>query len=521
MTDPRLRVIQRGENSEEEVLAVLEETTIAVHLPSGQPNLSHQLLALCLVDLLTRVFARITIDVDPGARADTRLPDGPDLLIDRLQAIRANGTTPSEAGEPSIVIAVGPKPAGDIHLDGGGWKSYLGSTPSRLAPPDEETEAVPIGPLLAAARGAAHAFNLAMEPLGRTSQLPASLYSSALDFRCGPEPLTPPAVPPSFHIEALQVGAGSLGGALDYALARCCSLTGTLAVIDPQCLEDENAYRALLAPRPVAMAEEEKAARAALELAATGLEVVGERIDVRGWLASRERDAPLPLVLCAVDSAASRREIQDCLPLELLNGACNETEATVSAHRTGDGPCVYCLHLPTVMDHAAVKSRRIVAATGIPYEAVVGLLTTSAPLEENHVRFVERHADLPPGALDDYRGATLEQLYDREFRYGAVQIESGGGGIVSVASPWVTALAGFLLAAETLKHAGGEAHEPYRLGANGTLGVKVEESVYASPEHVLLTNPERWPNNQCLCRSPRRRGLIVARYGLSEAEYEL
>ncbi|MGN6254721.1 MAG: ThiF family adenylyltransferase [Solirubrobacterales bacterium] len=521
MSDPRLRVIQRGEGSEEQVLRILEETTIAVRLNAGQPSPSHQLLALCLVDLLTRVFARIQIEVDPVAHSNSRLPDGPSLLVERFAALRSNGTAPSDPGNPSITIAIGPEVAGDINLDGNGWQSYLGTDPSRLPPADEDSEAVPIGPLLAAARGAAHAFNLAMAPLGRPAQLPSSLYSSALDYRIGVEPLSIPELPKSFRIDALQVGAGSLGGALDYALARCGSLGGELAIIDPQRLEAENAYRALLAPRPIAEAEEGKAAVAARELAAAGLDAMGECVDVQGWLAGREREAPLPLVLCAVDSAASRRTIQDCLPLDLLNGACNENEATVSFHRTGHGPCVYCLHLPAMMDQAAVKSRRIVDATGIPYEAVIELLTTRAPLEPDHLRFVEREAGLQHEALDDYRGATLEQLYDREFRYGAVQLESGEGGIISVASPWVTALAGFLLAAETLKRSSGQPYELYRLGLGGALGVKVEESVYASPEHILITDPERWPDNGCLCRSPRRRGLIVTRYGLSEADYEL
>jgi hypothetical protein len=520
MSDPRLRVIQRGDGSEEQVLSILERATIIVRLPPGQPSLSHQLLALCLVDLLTRVFARITVAVEPEARVDTRLPEGPELLAARFDALRANGTPSVESGDSDIAIAIGPGLDGEIHLDGCGWQSYLGSEPSRL-PVDDAEEAVPIGSLLAAARGAAHAFNLAMAPLGRSLQLPASLYSSVLDYRTSPDPLAMPRLPISFQIEALQVGAGSLGGALDYALARCGSLTAGLEIIDPQRLEAENAYRAILAPRPVAEAQEEKAPLAAGVLTAAGLNAVGRRTDVRGWLSAREPGKPLPLVLCAVDSAASRRQIQDCLPLELLNGACNETEATVSAHRTGAGPCVYCLHLPTAMERTAVKSRRIVKSTGIPYETVVALLTTRAPLEPDHLRFVERYAGLQPGGLEDYHGATLEQLYDREFRYGAVQVASGEGGIVSVASPWVTALAGFLLAAEALKHGGGEAYEPFHLGASGPIGVKLEEAVYASPEHVLLTRPERWPDGSCLCRSPRRRGLIVARYGLDEADYEL
>ena len=152
-----------------------------------------------------------------------------------------------------------------------------------------------------------------------------------------------------------------------------------------------------------------------------------------------------------MDSPDSRPAIQDCLPRDLLNAACHPTEVTVSAHRTGKGPCVCCLHMKDVLDGERIKARLIAAATGFPFEMVVGLMITSAPLTDQHLRGIERHNGLTHFALRDYAGSTLEELFDRRLMYGATPVQTGGGGIVAVAAPWVTALTGFLLAGEALK----------------------------------------------------------------------
>ena len=65
-----------------------------------------------------------------------------------------------------MTIAIGPHDDhADLHVDGAAWQSYLGTRPSQLIV-DNDKSAVPIGPLLAAARGAAHAFTFLMSEVG-------------------------------------------------------------------------------------------------------------------------------------------------------------------------------------------------------------------------------------------------------------------------------------------------------------------------------------------------------------------
>lgn len=516
-----MRVLQRGTQAgEAEVLATLDNATIRVRLPVGQPAFGHQVLALTLVDLLCRLFPRIEVVVDQEAQADGALPPGATNLAQRFAATREHGVPQLGVEEPALTVAVGLPCEADLYVDADGWISYLGSQPSRLEH-DSGNSIIPIGALLAAARGAAHAFTSVMAEHGVADEIPASLYSSALDFQTSPEPIANPDLPDAFVFDAVQIGAGSIGGAADYALAHVSGVSGKLTIVDPQELEFDNAFRAILASRGKAEAEMAKAVVASDALDHLGLEAHGFEGDVSEWLASRRREEPLPLVLSAVDSAPSRRAIQDCLPLDLVNAACNQTEAMVSVHRTGAGPCVCCLHMEDILNSREIKARRIERLTGIEYSAVVGLLQNHARLERNHLKFIERSNGWAEGALDDFLGSTLEELYDSKLRYGAINVETRGGGVVAVAAPWVTALAGFLLAAETLKYFGGDQFGSFRLGHAGNLATKLTENVYASPGHRILSSPPRWRGSECLCRSSRRRGLIVERYGLNEADFEL
>lgn len=178
----------------------------------------------------------------------------------------------------------------------------------------------------------------------------------------------------------------------------------------------------------------------------------------------------------------------------------------------GPGPLRLCLHIEQILDTRTIKARLIAGATGFNFEMVVMLMIKPEAFTEQHLRAIERHNGMPDGALQDHAGCTLEELYDSRLQYGATPVETDGGGVIAVAAPWVTALAGFLLAGEAIKHAAGSPLEP---------GTKVEEAAYASPEHRLITRAPRWHGSECLCRSPRRARLIIQRYGLAAGDFDL
>ena len=217
-------------------------------------------------------------------------------------------------------------------------------------------------------------------------------------------------------------------------------------------------------------------------------------------------------MLTAVDSRDSRRSIQDCLPLDLVNAACNTTEIHLSGHRTGEGPCMCCLHMEEVLDEKAVRSRLLQAATGLNERMVLTYLAGDQPIPAELVRGIEHHRHLPPGSLSRYEGGTLEELRMGELLYGATPVRTDTG-TVAVAAPNVTALAGVLLAGEALKDAT-PGLERFRLGPTAS-HIKYAENPVAGASRAVLTNPPRWPTSECLCRSTRRLRIMRQRYRLA------
>jgi hypothetical protein len=519
--DPHLRVIEGAAGEETERVLELLDRTVRVIVPGTPPLWRHQVLAITFVDLLARLHPRIEIICHAATPAAEGLPPGPATLFERLEEARRRGHPPQPPnGEPIVTLFIGAGGDGaDIYVDALGWQSYLGDTPSRL--PKAKGPAVAVGPACAAARGAARVFQLVLAEVIEECPPLDSIYWSALDYRSSEEPLDCPGatLPAPARLDALLVGAGSVGGAATHTFACTPQLDGEFDACDPQTLEERNYVKALLADRANAAALAEKAALAAAALDHLPLVATPHRSTIEELVASRPRESMLPLVLCAVDSVESRRAIQDCLPLELINAGCNGSNASVTSHRTDDGPCVYCLHIEKVLDSEEILVQRIAARTGMPKRQVLELIVTRERLQKVHLCGIERHLGKPDGALAAYEGALLEELYRGALVYGEVPV--GGDGVqAAVAAPFITALAGFLLAAEALK-AGTPALASYRLGAAGDLvadggarPTKYEESLFASPRTGLLMPLPRWPTNECLCRSQHRLRLLRERCGL-------
>ena len=519
MTNSRLRVIQRGDaGSEAELLEILNRP-VRVLLPDGVPPWRHQLLAIALVDLLGRLFPRIEIVVDPDVPADPLLPPGSGLLVERLQEMRAHGCTPEVAeGEPLVAVQVGSGANAKVHVDGAGWQSYVGTLPSRL--PESDLR-VPVGPLMAACRAANQVFQLAFaERLARPPFFIESAYSSALTLEAGDDPIDEPDLPPPTQLNAVLVGAGSIGGAAAYLFANTPELVGELDVVDSDALQEHNPVRAILATETLARAGALKVAvvdDALVHL--PGLDVRPHEVRFETFVAGRPREATLPLTLSAVDSVASRREIQDAIPIDVIDAACGTEQISCSVHRTDDGPCIYCLHVATVLDATRIKYRLIAQATGFPEAAVAPLHVARAPLTMQHVRSIEEHRRMHgdavrEGAFDDYIGKPLEVLYRDKFLYGEALVATGGGGRAAVAAPFITALAGFMLASEALKACAGDTYLPYRLGPSGGIGTMYREDPWRTPIDRLISKPARWETHECLCRSPLRQRLLRERYAL-------
>jgi hypothetical protein len=169
-----------------------------------------------------------------------------------------------------------------------------------------------------------------------------------------------------------------------------------------------------------------------------------------------------------------------------------------------------------VLDAAQIKVRLIARSTGLNERLVVAYLVSPVPLTKETLMFIEDRRGLPRGALSSYEGRSLDDLWTNELVYGGDRVETVGGGTAVVAAPFVTAIAGFMLAAEAVKYVLPAAAQ-WRLGPSG-VATKYEEGPYASPEYARLSSPPRWAGSECICRSIRRTRILYARYGLGQAQ---
>lgn len=288
-------------------------------------------------------------------------------------------------------------------------------------------------------------------------------------------------------------------------------MAGHLTVCDPQNLDETNPFRAVLATATAAAAHEAKADEIKRALAHHHLLAVdAHATTITAWEAMQADPQALPLALVAVDTRESRELIQDALPLEAVNAAVGADLIAVSGHRTGSGPCMCCLHMPEVLDAAAIKNRLIANGTGLDQNQVNELRVRRTPLDDPHLRHIERHRRLEPGALANHAGATLDELYNADILYGETEVTTASGTTVAVAAPFVTALAGVLLAGEALKRTT-PAMRPYALGTDGP-AIQYRENPYAPAHGYLDAHVPR--SGICLCRSVRRLRVLADLHGL-------
>jgi hypothetical protein len=511
VSDRRLRMIRGSEEFGREVLATLDAATVGVHI-EADPSAARQVLAEALVDILARLFPRIAITGADGVAVCAELPPaaGGGALRDRLEAVRAQGITPQNPGEPDVTVVIGAG-EGEVFCDGSGWQSYLGPVPSLLA---NQSAEVPVGALAAACRAAARVFGIVMERFGEPLPPLESVYWSGLTYKAAGEPIDHPETAAQFAIDAVLAGAGSVGGAAAYTFARVPQLAGELDIVDPQALEPHNPDRAILATEELASARAVKVDVARDALAHLPLEVRKHQMTLEEWVAERPREARLPLVLCSFDEIEPRRELQDCLPLEVANAACSPDGVMLTGHRTGAGPCIYCVYIAEVLDTERITFKLIVEATGLGAGLVQGLLEQNAPLASVHLEEIEDKRGFARGTLQAYQGRSLIELYEGALMYGEREFEQDDAA-AAVATPFVTALAGVLLAAEALKAGVGDRENrlgPWRAGRD-----RYDESLAASAANAYTSTVPRWPDARCLCRSTRRERILRARYGLNPA----
>lgn len=507
----------RGDLDPAEVVGRLDTMIVAVVIGTGDaPALAAQITALTTVNLLARLFRRLVIVVPADCVADPRLPFAAGPLGEALAAFArrvhpdVHVTLEPEIPEGACTLRIAANPTAsdqaDVYCWGAGWLARVSRDP--FSAPTDGDDTNPIGPLIAAALGAAEVFKVVFGDCLPDAAPAEDVRFSALTYapdacEIGP-PLGDVALP-----DTVLAGAGSIGSAFLWGLAHLRSARGHLAIVDPDSLAAHNPDRAILALDDAALRGLPKAgwARDVVAPQVPHLDIDAHECTIREYIDTLPPEYTLPLAVSAVDSVEGRRDIQDALPQRIVNASTGPSRVEVSRHEGfgGDGPCLYCLYLPELLERAPI--RLWAARTGFddPKDIAEMMMPENGRrLTAGNVRGVERHNGLEPGTLSRYEGRPLPELLADDRWYSQALVPTADGQAL-ITTAFVSALAGFLLLAEAVKEAvpALAPHRLRRIYEQGLLGVP----------NGFVQLGERDKTGYCLCHSPFRRDLYRRKYG--------
>lgn len=418
----------------------------AVARPEGK-------LALELaINLFARLYPRLAIIPD-GTQAEASVEN----LIAIAHSINPEIEIGTDTSATAAILAVGDTvvkaTAPVVYMGSDGWVARISS----LGPVKSGDSLNPFGAAAAACFGAANIFRLLFDAHLPDGKIDESFSLSLLNYDpLSAEPYNPPLKPIDLG-ESYVVGIGAVGNGALWALARTPELSGVLHVIDHETVELSNLQRYVLTTqkdidRPKVLLAEE-------HFAGTSIDVRPHRQKWGEFL----RNVPawnFERIAVAVDNAEDRQAIQAALPKWVVNAWTQPGDLGVSRHGfIGDDACLTCLYFP---DETGQHLDRIVAsAMRIPeaYMEIRTLLYTNAPIGRGLLAQAADAMGVPLESLLQFEHEPIRVFYTRAI-CGGVVLRLGGsvGGnhqMAAVPLAFQSALAGVMLAAELVAHAGG------------------------------------------------------------------
>ncbi|WP_180955075.1 ThiF family adenylyltransferase [Bacillus sp. V3-13] len=359
----------------------------------------------------------------------------------------------SFAGTCDVLISLGcnsiltdiPIDIPTVYVYNNGWEASVGSS----LPPFESNKSStnPIGACLAASLGVAELFKYALKDILDAANVRYELHRNLTlsAFALQNEPgMDNPDLPDTPNVGIVHmVGAGAIGNAFVHTLASFNNIHGQLLVIDADIVDLSNLNRYILARKDdIGHCKVDLIKKS---LNHTALNVVGFNETWIDFIQHYGRS--LDTVVCTVDSAEARREIQSDLPRLLLDGATSGFTFSLSSHNFLEGACLGCIHLPNSNDYAVEEE--MARILGWSVGEVFNALRTDHLLNLMEISQIEAYQQFPQGSLVSFVGKPLRTLWSKELcgrsSINKDQVEYvGTTGFVSI-------IPGILLAGELIK----------------------------------------------------------------------
>lgn len=460
----------------DELARRFDETAIVI-----ETDAAHALLALSLANLAARLWPNTRVvgpDVTVSAPPliDGALDEGARTLV----ASASLSTARPAARTISVALGV-PSTSAALFATVDAWSLRMSPRPVASLSGDRGPAATAAAALLAA-----EIFRLVVPEIAGV-RLAEQIEWNLVDYR-----RTTLSGPPIDDVRATCFGAGSVGSSLVLALLLS-NAKGKLVMVDDDSLQARNRLRY---PLWIAPAQGRKVDWIAGLCQRRPLEIVALAETAQTYGSRLER--PPALAVSAVDSVGGRAAIADVLARETLNAGVDGLQLHVARHRFGDGlACVYCGYV----DASPVASELdiYVGLTGLSPRRVERLLAGERLSSEDVEEMVASHRLDEAGASELSGGRLMDVGRARLYAEAAIPAL----GRVSVAAPFVSALAGAILAAEVLKP------------TNRRLDRRVDVDLSGWPTG-LTSRPQQDPTRRCLCWSTIRRRAYKRAWSIHE-----
>lgn len=462
-------------------------------------------------NLSARIFPIIVLDL-PHVQSNGLL-NGKGLLKETIESLVLGinpkaiiATIAIDEIEPNATLQVGPATAHprSVQVDAHGWLIHYSPTGTPAPWRRQPRQAHPASPLAAASIGVAHLMRLAIPEIASLAPPPRPWFLNLLTFTA--DTTTNPAIGPIDVGELHVFGAGSVGSSALYALAHLKELRGHITIIDKERLKQENLRRYVAMES--ANCENRKAtwAKQILRSAHPSLIVESENVSFDAWAENIGSDQRIDLALISPDTITARREAVDLLPRSCILGGTNGSTAEVIHAHFATTMCGYCPYVDRLESTHQIRED-LSRQTGIPAPRLDSLMYLDPregrvlPLTKVDLGLLAKKMDVQPQSLWHLEGSYLRDFLEKyqSRLYSAVPLNPGRslhGGTLTL--PFVSAFAGALMAAETLKELdpGLHAHsEPYGRYAH---------DLFEPPSLQRLFLPNRDTTMRCLCHSKYR-----------------
>jgi len=424
---------------------------------------SGQVMLEVAANLLARIFPHVAAEIDsiPAEYLKTQQPLDNHLHGVIKDSYIWDGVPEKPKNTFYLVVGNAPVEGTAVYIDADGWLSYVGIRPSGLS--EKTGIKVPIGPVVSACLGVSEIFKIIYKDYIQKNVvlIQDGIWFNSLSYN---NEMTPNLNIENLHLNRVVLfGSGSVGSSLLYVLSFLSEVTGKIDIVDRDKKVDNNnlqRYSFLTVSDVSYYQGVTKAHWAAdkIKRRLSGLNLIpwdGETGEIVKYIDANPLRPGIKLALSAVDNVEARIQITDCLAERTLNAGTGDTTLTITRHGFSDGKaclaCDYIAKAPNINWYQEVSNK-----TSLTVDRVAILLQGKALLDRDDLEKMTVKGFISIDQVDSLLNTDLSSLVNRRL-YSAVNVQNEGIE-KPVTAPYVSTMAGALLAGELLKEVCGLQH---------------------------------------------------------------